>query len=130
MSVFHIKLFLTRYHLLRFRYWVRDVKTIFTVGQECPKFEVPGPNSKKANIHARDFLQVSSQDLVHTNLETFENEGSGLSMVMSTFHGAFRKRSSNRRNLKTPALRQWTELFENDDAAGVGTIHGWFWLYF
>lgn len=34
------------------------MKTIFTVGQECPKFEVPGPNSKKANIHARDFLQV------------------------------------------------------------------------
>ena len=40
------------------RYYIRDVKTIFTVGQECPKFEVPGPNSKKANIHARDFLQV------------------------------------------------------------------------
>ncbi|XP_068717944.1 transcription initiation factor TFIID subunit 1-like isoform X1 [Montipora capricornis] len=39
-------------------YYVRDVKTIFTVGQECPKFEVPGPNSKKANIHARDFLQI------------------------------------------------------------------------
>ncbi|CAH3126773.1 unnamed protein product [Porites lobata] len=39
-------------------YYIRDVKTIFTVGQECPKFEVPGPNSKKANIHARDFLQI------------------------------------------------------------------------
>ena len=43
---------------LGYRYYIRDVKTIFTVGQECPKFEVPGPNSKKANIHARDFLQV------------------------------------------------------------------------
>ena len=32
---------------------------MFGVGQECPKFEVPGPNSKKANNHARDFLQVS-----------------------------------------------------------------------
>lgn len=32
---------------------------MFCVGQECPKFEVPGPNSKKANNHARDFLQVS-----------------------------------------------------------------------
>jgi len=49
------------------------VKTIFTVGQECPKFEVPGPNSKKANIHARDFLQVSSKGPVLTTPETFEN---------------------------------------------------------
>ena len=65
-----MKLFLTRYHL--FRYWIRDVKTIFTVGQECPKFEVPGPNSKKANIHARDFLQVSSKGPVLTMPETFE----------------------------------------------------------
>ena len=46
------------FHILSCRYYIRDVKTIFTVGQECPKFEVPGPNSKKANIHARDFLQV------------------------------------------------------------------------
>ena len=61
------------YHL--FRYWIRDVKTIFTVGQECPKFEVPGPNSKKANIHARDFLQVSSKGLVHTTRKEFENGG-------------------------------------------------------
>lgn len=40
-------------------YYIREVKTIFCIGQECPKFEVPGPNSKKANNHARDFLQVS-----------------------------------------------------------------------
>ncbi|XP_046853130.1 transcription initiation factor TFIID subunit 1-like isoform X2 [Xenia sp. Carnegie-2017] len=39
-------------------YYIREVKTMFCVGQECPKFEVPGPNSKKANNHARDFLQV------------------------------------------------------------------------
>ena len=40
-------------------YFVRSVQTIFTVGQECPKCEVPGPNSKRANNHMRDFLQVS-----------------------------------------------------------------------
>ncbi|XP_015772967.1 PREDICTED: transcription initiation factor TFIID subunit 1-like [Acropora digitifera] len=45
-------------------YYIRDVKTIFTVGQECPKFEVPGPNSKKANIHARDFLQVCRAETI------------------------------------------------------------------
>lgn len=31
---------------------------MFTVGQECPLYEVPGPNSKKANNFTRDFLQV------------------------------------------------------------------------
>ena len=51
------------FQLLPCRYYIRDVKTIFTVGQECPKFEVPGPNSKKANIHARDFLQVCASKL-------------------------------------------------------------------
>ena len=31
---------------------------MFAVGQECPKFEVPGPESKKKAIHMKDFLQV------------------------------------------------------------------------
>lgn len=40
------------------QYWIREVETIFTVGQELPIIEVPGPNSKKANNFIRDFLQV------------------------------------------------------------------------
>ena len=39
-------------------YHIRNINTIFTVGQECPLQEVPGPNSKRANIFARDFLQA------------------------------------------------------------------------
>ncbi|XP_030373648.1 transcription initiation factor TFIID subunit 1 isoform X4 [Scaptodrosophila lebanonensis] len=39
-------------------YWIRAVNAIFTVGQECPLYEVPGPNSKRANNFTRDFLQV------------------------------------------------------------------------
>uniref|UniRef100_A0A7M4DYU0 Transcription initiation factor TFIID subunit n=1 Tax=Crocodylus porosus TaxID=8502 RepID=A0A7M4DYU0_CROPO len=39
-------------------YYVRELVDIFVVGQECPLFEVPGPNSKRANTHIRDFLQV------------------------------------------------------------------------
>ncbi|XP_069603364.1 transcription initiation factor TFIID subunit 1 [Ranitomeya imitator] len=39
-------------------YYVRDLVDIFVVGQQCPLFEVPGPNSKRANTHIRDFLQV------------------------------------------------------------------------
>jgi len=39
-------------------YYVRELVDIFVVGQECPLYEVPGPNSKRANTHIRDFLQV------------------------------------------------------------------------
>lgn len=42
----------------RNNYFIREVNTIFTVGQLLPLFEVPGPNSKKANNFIRDFLQV------------------------------------------------------------------------
>uniref|UniRef100_A0A3Q1ICQ5 Transcription initiation factor TFIID subunit n=1 Tax=Anabas testudineus TaxID=64144 RepID=A0A3Q1ICQ5_ANATE len=42
----------------RHGYYVREIVDIFVVGQECPLFEVPGPNSKRANTHIRDFLQV------------------------------------------------------------------------
>lgn len=34
-----------------------DVRNIFTVGQECPLIEVPGPNSKRSNSFLKDFLQ-------------------------------------------------------------------------
>ena len=34
------------------------METIYCVGQECPLYEVPGPNSKRANNFIRDFLQV------------------------------------------------------------------------
>uniref|UniRef100_A0A8C4SNB6 Transcription initiation factor TFIID subunit 1 n=1 Tax=Erpetoichthys calabaricus TaxID=27687 RepID=A0A8C4SNB6_ERPCA len=50
----------TDFLILRTRqgYYVRELVDIFVVGQECPLFEVPGPNSKRANTHIRDFLQV------------------------------------------------------------------------
>lgn len=44
----------------RHGYYIREIVDIFVVGQECPLFEVPGPNSKRANTHIRDFLQVCS----------------------------------------------------------------------
>jgi len=43
----------------RNNYWIRSVNSIYTVGQECPLYEVPGPNSKRANNFTRDFLQAS-----------------------------------------------------------------------
>jgi transcription initiation factor TFIID subunit 1 len=39
-------------------YFIRNIKDIFVVGQECPLVEVPGPNSKRANAFIKDFLQV------------------------------------------------------------------------
>ena len=42
----------------RNEYSVRELNGFYTVGQECPLYEVPGPNSKKANNFTRDFLQV------------------------------------------------------------------------
>ncbi|CAH0579290.1 unnamed protein product [Chrysodeixis includens] len=39
-------------------YYIREVDALFVAGQECPLYEVPGPNSKRANNFVRDFLQV------------------------------------------------------------------------
>lgn len=50
----------TDFLLIRTRnsYFIREIDALFTAGQECPLYEVPGPNSKRANNFVRDFLQV------------------------------------------------------------------------
>ena len=40
--------------------FVRDVPTLFLVGQQCPKVEVPPPTSKSAMQFQKDFLLVSN----------------------------------------------------------------------
>ncbi|ESP02189.1 hypothetical protein LOTGIDRAFT_212720 [Lottia gigantea] len=42
----------------RQNFHIREVDGLYCVGQECPLYEVPGPNSKRANNFVRDFLQV------------------------------------------------------------------------
>ncbi|XP_046390335.1 transcription initiation factor TFIID subunit 1 [Ischnura elegans] len=42
----------------RQQYCIREIDSLFVAGQECPLYEVPGPNSKRANNFVRDFLQV------------------------------------------------------------------------
>ncbi|XP_029644075.1 transcription initiation factor TFIID subunit 1 isoform X1 [Octopus sinensis] len=42
----------------RQHYYIRELTCIYIVGQECALYEVPGPNSKRANNFIRDFLQV------------------------------------------------------------------------
>jgi transcription initiation factor TFIID subunit 1 len=39
-------------------FYLRGANALFCAGQECPKFEVPGPESKKKATHMKDFLQV------------------------------------------------------------------------
>ncbi|CAF4953627.1 unnamed protein product, partial [Rotaria sp. Silwood1] len=58
--IFSHELLPTDFIILRTKqnYHIRNIKNIFTIGQECPLQEVPGPNSKRANIFARDFLQA------------------------------------------------------------------------
>ena len=53
----------------RSTYHIREVDAFYTVGQECPLYEVPGPNSKRANNFTRDFLQVH----IFFNFELDEN---------------------------------------------------------
>uniref|UniRef100_A0A6P7FJW6 Transcription initiation factor TFIID subunit 1 n=1 Tax=Diabrotica virgifera virgifera TaxID=50390 RepID=A0A6P7FJW6_DIAVI len=42
----------------RHQYYIREVDALYVAGQQCPLYEVPGPNSKRANNFVRDFLQV------------------------------------------------------------------------
>ncbi|XP_015118344.1 transcription initiation factor TFIID subunit 1 isoform X2 [Diachasma alloeum] len=42
----------------RQRYFIREINALFVAGQECPLYEVPEPNSKRATNFVRDFLQV------------------------------------------------------------------------
>nr|XP_023018961.1 transcription initiation factor TFIID subunit 1-like [Leptinotarsa decemlineata] len=42
----------------RRQYYIREMDSIYLAGQQCPLYEVPAPNSKRANDFVRDFLQV------------------------------------------------------------------------
>ncbi|XP_053398607.1 transcription initiation factor TFIID subunit 1-like isoform X2 [Mercenaria mercenaria] len=58
--IYEHKMAPTDFLIIRTRnhFYIRDVETIFCVGQQNPLYEVPGPNSKRANNFIRDFLQV------------------------------------------------------------------------
>lgn len=40
--------------------YIREAAQIFVVGQECPKIEVPAPNSKPATQFQKELLQVEN----------------------------------------------------------------------
>ena len=45
-------------------YFIREVDQLFLAGQQCPLYEVPGPNSKRSNNFVRDFLQVGIEQFI------------------------------------------------------------------
>lgn len=63
--VYGHKLAPTDFLLIRTKrnYYIREVEALYVVGQECPKIEVPAPNSKKAIGFLRDRLSVFIQRL-------------------------------------------------------------------
>ena len=40
-------------------YYIREIDALYTVGQQCPLYEVPPPNSKRTVTFMRDFVMVS-----------------------------------------------------------------------
>merc|ERR1712025_521034 len=58
--IYEHKLPATDFIVIRTRteFSIRECNAFFVSGQQCPLYEVPGPNSKKANNFTRDFLQV------------------------------------------------------------------------
>lgn len=51
--------YFSKISLNRHQHYIREFDALFVAGQLCPLYEVPGPNSKRANNFVRDFLQVS-----------------------------------------------------------------------
>ncbi|VVC24131.1 Bromodomain, conserved site,Transcription initiation factor TFIID subunit 1, domain of unknown [Cinara cedri] len=62
----------TDFLLIRTRhgYYIREIDGLFTSAQLCPLYEVPSPNSKRANNFIRDFLQVFIYRLFWNNYDT------------------------------------------------------------
>jgi hypothetical protein len=83
--------------------WVcREVSAFFVAGQECPLYEVPGPNSKRANNFTRDFLQVNKNYRSQGCSALFLEAGSG-----SVFMSEFRSFEGSNRAVECLERSQW-----------------------
>ncbi|KAF0992521.1 hypothetical protein HZS_5209, partial [Henneguya salminicola] len=80
-------------------YFIRRVPVIFTVGQEHPKIEVPGPNSKTSMRCARERLQTYIFRLF------MKNKDKPKRLKIASVRRAFKQHSENsiRKRLKTCA---------------------------
>nr|XP_028570735.1 transcription initiation factor TFIID subunit 1 isoform X2 [Podarcis muralis] len=89
-------------------YYIRDLQDIFVVGQQCPLFEVPQPNSKRAKTHIRDFLQAFIYRL-------FSKRDEPQRIRMEDIRNAFPLVSDTRvrRQLKPCAVYERTQMYSN-----------------
>ncbi|CAI5793403.1 transcription initiation factor TFIID subunit 1 isoform X4 [Podarcis lilfordi] len=89
-------------------YHIRDLQDIFVVGQQCPLFEVPQPNSKRAKTHIRDFLQAFIYRL-------FSKRDEPRRIRMEDIRNAFPLVSDTRvrKQLKPCAVYERTQMYSN-----------------
>ena len=83
--------------------FVRDVRTVFLVGQECPKVEVPPPNSKPAMQFQKDFLLV--RDEAPHELPTLPTPSLPLSLQLFLYK-LFRESDDSPPRIKMEAVRK------------------------
>ncbi|PVD34224.1 hypothetical protein C0Q70_05490 [Pomacea canaliculata] len=93
----------------RQHYYIREVNTIYCVGQECPLYEVPGPNSKRAISFVRDFQQAFIYRLF------WKSKDNPRRIKMEEIKKAFPSHSENsiRKRLKLCADFQRTGMHSN-----------------
>jgi len=51
------------------KYYVREIKNLFVVGQTYPMQEVPGPHSRKITNTVKNRLQVSAFRLIKSSID-------------------------------------------------------------
>ncbi|XP_057320639.1 transcription initiation factor TFIID subunit 1-like [Microplitis mediator] len=93
----------------RDKYFIREVDNIFIAGQQCPLYEVPGPNSKLAVKFTRDFLLVFIYRLFWKSTDTPKK------VKMEDIKKAFPlySESSIRKRLKLCANFKRTGMYSN-----------------
>ena len=80
--------------------YIRDPPQIFVVGQECPKLEVPAPNSKPATQFQRELLQVRAD--LHSQLHLLTClllPPPSLSLSLATIRSSFTNNSGRVKRL-------------------------------
>ena len=105
--IYEHKLPVTDFLVIRTRteFSIREVSAFFVAGQECPLYEVPGPNSKRSNNFARDFLQVSTLVPYISDSQSFRFSSTGCSKSLKNVQRESRWMIS-RRHFPTTVNRQ------------------------
>ncbi|XP_065190693.1 LOW QUALITY PROTEIN: transcription initiation factor TFIID subunit 1-like [Sycon ciliatum] len=96
-------------------YYLREYNGLFIMGQICPKVEVPGPNSKRAGEHVREFLKVFIFRLFRNSTDNPRR------LKMETIRKAFPSHSES-------SVRKRLKLCADFKRTGAGNDCGWWVL--